>query len=107
MPSQPQRARLVRRAPAPTSPLRPQGSQPQRPNPNLIRRVQVPISPPRTSPQPEQLNADNNEPEDDEESGEYDQEEDLGQKRKQPCNSLRDALEEEAGRKKRKRGIIK
>lgn len=112
MPSQLQRSRLVRRAPAPSSPLRPlrpPGSQ-QRPNPNLIRRATAPISPrasPRASPQRHGGQSD----EEDNEDGnrEEDQEEDLNlvQKRKRGADSLRDALEEEASRKKRKRGIVK
>jgi hypothetical protein len=69
----------------------------------LVRRV--PATPPPTSPQ-----QSDDEEDDDEENNEDDlNEEDPMQnlKRKRGCNSLRDALEEEVKRKKRKRGIIK
>ena len=111
MPSQPRRSHLVRRAPAPTSPLPPlhlPGSQLRRPNPNLIRRATAPISP-RTSPRASPQCGQSDEEDDDEGNHEDDQEEylNLAQKRKQGANSLRDALEEEVSRKKRKRGIVK
>jgi hypothetical protein len=104
--SQPQRARLIRRAPLPSSPVHTsttlrQSQLPTRPNPNLVRRVNPPISPPRTSPQPEHSDQEN-----DEEDGE-DEEEELSQKRKRGCDSLRDALELEMSKKRRKRGIVK
>lgn len=100
--SQPQRPRLIRRVQTPISPPHRSPLSKSR-RVNLIRRV-AHISPPPTSPQ----QFDPDEDEGNEEDGESDQErEDSGQKRKQSCNSLRDALEEEVSRKKRKRGIMK
>ena len=49
--------------------------------------------------------------EDDDDEGNHEDDQDeylnLAQKQKQGANSLRDALEEEVSRKKRKRGIVK
>ena len=111
-PSQPPHSRLIRRAPVPTSPLRtrsPLSKSQCDPN-HLIRRGTAPISPPHTSPQQsDKPEEDEEELGNDESTLEDDQEEleSLGQKRKQGCNLLQDALEEEVSRKKRKRGIVK
>ena len=95
---------LVRRAPAPTSPLHtPPRSQSKRPH--LVRRVTVPASPPRISPPPAAENEENSD--ENEENDENYEDEDLGHKRKRGCNLLRDALEEEVSKKRRKRGIVK
>jgi hypothetical protein len=106
--SQPQRPRLIRRAPAPILPLRTSPPlQPPAQRPRLIRRAPPAVLPPspRTSPQLEQSDGEDGEEEFDDEDNQ--EEEHLGQKRKQGCNSLRDALMEEVGKKKRKRGIGK
>ena len=95
------RSHLVQRGPGPfISP--PRTSQPRQPHQrsNLVRRAQPPVivTPPPTSPQ---------QSDDDEDDEINDDEEDLMKKQKLGCNSLRDALEEEVNRKKRKRGIVK
>ena len=104
--SQSARPRLVRRGPGPfISPPR-TTSQPRQPpqRSNLVRRAQPPVTvtPPPTSPQ-QSDNYEDNEISD----VEMNEEEDMMQKQKRGCNSLRDALEEEVNRKKRKRGIVK
>lgn len=103
MPSQHQRAHLVRRVPAapPSPPRTSPAPHPSRPNPNLIRRV---VLPPSSSQTLHSINEEDNE-EDNEEENEEDDE--PGQKRKRGCFLLRDALEEEVSKKKRKRGIVK
>ena len=111
MPSQHQRAHLVRRVPAapPSPPRSSPVSHSARPNPNLIRRVTVvqPISTPHPSSQTLASINEDDEEEDIEKDNEEQEEEESGQKRKRGRNLLLDALEEEVSKKKRKRGIVK
>jgi hypothetical protein len=108
MPSQPHRPRLIRRAP-PAPILLPRTSLPsgsQQHRPRLIRRV-APVSPPRTSESPQPSDVDHNSLEGNNDNDQEEDPEDLGEKRKRAFDSLRDALEVEVSRKKRKRGILK
>jgi hypothetical protein len=103
-PSQRPRPHLVRQAPAPISP--PRTSPHRQPRGNLVRRVTgpAPASPPATFRQPSPVDHEDDDAQNEDTEGE---EEDLPQKQKRGANLLRDALEEEVGRKKRKRGNVK